>query len=457
LAVLDVLLSSDVLLTSNVLNRGTYVLVFTIATGAVILLGYLVAQRITRPLATLIETSQSVAEGDLKRRTGIQRNDEIGTLATAFDQMTERLDERTLALQSSLQVQRETASQMRSILSSIGDGVLIEDAQGNIIPLNQAATMMIEDMAAHFLSGPMRELSVLEQDRSLDAWVNPWLLESRRFQVANRIYTAHSATVGGGQGENLGTVVVLRDVTSEMEAEQLKDAFVAHVSHELRTPLTAIKGYTALLGATAGTALNQTQHNFLDRISRQTDNLVAMINALLDFSEVESGGRIGLRAELLELPALASEIYQEWQAEMEEKPLTFELEVADGLPKVSADFARLRWALINLVRNAHQYTDAGGTVTLRLFSEQNDVVFQVIDTGVGIAPEAQKRLFTRFYRVMQSHDDNVRGLGLGLYVTKTIVEAHGGSIQVTSEVGVGSTFTVTLPAAQDHEAQQTLA
>lgn len=457
LAVLDVLLSSDVLLTSNVLNRGTYVLVFTVAMGAVILLGYSVAQRITRPLSTLVETSQAVAEGDLKQRTGIQRNDEIGTLATAFDQMTERLDERTLALQSSLQVQRETASQMRSILFSIGDGVLIEDAQGNIIPLNQAATAMIDDMAAHFLSGPMRELPVVEQDRSLDAWVNPWLLESRRFQVANRMYTAHSATVGSDHGENLGTVIVLRDVTAEMEAEQLKDAFVAHVSHELRTPLTAIKGYTALLGATAGTALNQTQHNFLDRISRQTDNLVAMINALLDFSEVEAGGRIGLRAELLEPPTLVEEIYQEWQAEMEEKPLVFRLEVEDKLPRISADVARLRWALINLVRNAYQYTDAGGTVTLRLFSEQNNVVFQVIDTGVGIAPEAQKRLFTRFYRVMQSHDDNVRGLGLGLYVTKTIVEAHGGSIQVTSEVGVGSTFTVTLPAAHDHEAQQALA
>ena len=454
LAVFDVALPSDFLLDSNAVNRGTYVLVFGLAMGAVILLGYGVAQRITRPLFTLMKTSQAVADGDLKKRTGIERSDEIGTLATAFDQMTERLDERTLALQSSLQVQRETASRMRSILSSIGDGVLLEDAQGNIVPLNQAATVMLEAAASRFLTGPVRDLPMLEKDRSPDTWGNPWLLESRRFQVANRIYMAHSATVGSDQGENLGTVIVLRDVTAEMEAEQLKDAFVAHVSHELRTPLTAIKGYTALLGATAGTALNQTQHNFLDRISRQTDNLVGMINALLDFSEVEAGGRIGLRLEIIELPSLIQEIYDEWQAEMEEKPLTFILEMEDNLPKVNVDVMRLRWALMNLVRNAHQYTDAGGKVTLRLSSAQDDIVFQVIDTGVGIAEEAQKRLFTRFYRVMQSHDDNVRGLGLGLYVTKTIVEAHGGSIQVISEVGVGSTFTVTLPAARDQEAQQ---
>jgi two-component system phosphate regulon sensor histidine kinase PhoR len=454
LAVFDAALPSDFLLNSNAVNRGTYVLVFGLAMGAVILLGYGVAQRITRPLLTLVKTSQAVADGDLKQRTDIERNDEIGTLATAFDQMTERLDERTLALQSSLQVQRETASRMRSILSSIGDGVLLEDAQGNIVPLNQAATVMLEDAASRFLSGPVRDLPMLEQDRSLDTWANPWLLESRRFQVANRIYMAHSATVGSDHGENLGTVIVLRDVTAEMEAEQLKDAFVAHVSHELRTPLTAIKGYTALLGATAGSALNQTQHNFLDRISRQTDNLVGMINALLDFSEVEAGGRIGLRSELIELPVMIQDIYDEWKAEMEEKPLTFILEMEDNLPKVNVDVTRLRWALINLVRNAHQYTDAGGKITLRLSSAQADVVFQVIDTGVGIAEEAQKRLFTRFYRVMQSHDDNVRGLGLGLYVAKTIIEAHGGSIHVTSEMGVGSTFTVTLPAAPAQEAQQ---
>ncbi len=457
LAVFDVALPSDFLVNSKAVTRGTYVLVFGLAMGAVILVGYGVAQRITRPLYTLMKTSRAVADGDLKQRTGIQRTDEIGTLATAFDQMTERLDERTIALQSALQVQRETASRMQSILFSIGDGVLLEDAQGNIVPLNQAATGMLEDMSARFLSGPVRDLPMLEQDRFPDAWVNPWFLESRRFQIANRIYTAHSAVVGSDDGANLGTVIVLRDVTAEMEAEQLKDAFVAHVSHELRTPLTAIKGYTALLGATAGTALTPTQHNFLDRISRQTDNLVGMINALLDFSEVEAGGRIGLRLELLELPTLAKEIYEEWRADMEEKPIIFALDVEDNLPRINADVARLRWALINLVRNAYQYTDAGGRVTLRLTSVKNDVVFQVIDTGVGIAEEAQKRLFTRFYRVMQSHDDNVRGLGLGLYVAKTIVEAHGGSITVISEVGAGSIFTVTLPAARGQETQQAFA
>jgi len=454
LTVFAVALPSNFIIDTNVSNRNTYVLIFTAAMAAVIILGVAVAQRITIPLNMLVRTSQAVAEGDLQQRTGIRREDEIGALATTFDQMTERLGERTVALQTSLQVQKETATRMRSILSSIGDGVLLEDTEGNITTLNKAAESMLEDMAMHFLSGPMRELPVADKDGDVNERVNPWLLERRRFQVANKVYTAHSASVATDEGENLGTVVVLRDVTVEVEAEQLKDAFVAHVSHELRTPLTAIKGYTALLLATAGAALSPTQHGFLDRISRQTDNLVFMINALLDFSEVESGGRLGLRQEPLALSSVVEEIYKEWRPQMEEKSLTFTLEMAQDVPLVNADVARLRWALINLVRNAYQYTDSGGTVSLRLSSSYDRVSFEVVDTGVGISVEDQLRLFSRFHRVMQSRDDNVRGLGLGLYVTKAIVEAHGGYIQVVSEVGGGSTFTLVLPAVREHDVKR---
>jgi signal transduction histidine kinase len=120
------------------------------------------------------------------------------------------------------------------------------------------------------------------------------------------------------------------------------------------------------------------------------------------------------------------------------------------LPFVDADTRRLRWAIINIVRNAWQYTPAGGSVTLRLSAHDGEVVLDVIDTGIGISPENQQRLFSRFYRVTNVTADDVRGLGLGLYVTRAIVEAHGGNIQVFSKEGVGSTFSVILPALQDH-------
>lgn len=457
LAVVDVLLPLDFIYAANTLNRMTYVVIFTLATGAVILIGFLIARQITDPLNQLVETSKAIAKGDLEQRSGIQSADEVGTLARAFDTMTERLSERTVALQTSLQREQATASRMRSILLSIGDGVLFEDREGNFEPLNKAAESMLAEMSEHFLSGPMRELAVVDQEIVADEQVNPWLLESRRFQVANKVYAVHSAGVTTDDGENLGTVIVLRDVTAEVEAEQLKDAFIAHVSHELRTPLTAIKGYTALLLATADSRLDRTQYESLTRIGKQTDSLVSMINTLLDFSEVEASGRLGLRRVPLALSELAEEVYQEWLPRMAEKSLTFTLEMPDALPLVNADSERLRWALINLVRNAYQYTGPGGTVTLCLSSSSDHIVVDVSDTGAGISLGEQRNLFTRFYRVMQDQDDIVRGLGLGLYVTKAIIEAHNGYVQVVSEVGVGSTFSIVLPAMRETQLEPTAA
>jgi signal transduction histidine kinase len=445
--------STEVITDTGAASRQTYGLILTGAVGAVILIGLLVSVSITSPLGRLVRTSQAIADGDLEQRTGIRRRDEIGVLARTFDRMTDRLADRTEALQTSLRDQRETASRMRSILSSIGDGVLWENPDGDFIPLNAAAETMLEEMAQHFLSGPMRELTTVGQTE-LDE-VNPWLLESRRFQVANRVYTVHSANVSTDEGEQLGTVIVLRDVTAEVEAEQLKDAFVAHVSHELRTPLTSIKGYTSLLMATTRSKLDEAQRDFIVKISKQTDNLISMINALLDFSEVEASGRLGLRQKPLLVSEVIEDIYAEWQPRMEEKELNFSLEMdLEDQPLVNGDQSRLEWAVVNLVRNAWQYTPEGGSVTIRLSANYDRVTLDVIDTGMGIPPEDQRRLFSRFYRVMHDHDDDVRGLGLGLYVTKAIVEAHGGYIQVMSEVGEGSTFSLVLPAMPETETER---
>jgi signal transduction histidine kinase len=439
LGVFAVALPSHFIVQAGATSRNTYALIFSAAMAAVIFVGYLISHRITRPLNRLVSTSQAVAEGDLDQRTGIVSADEIGTLAATFDEMTGRLSERTRALE-------EAIGRMRAILSSIGDGVVLEDLQGRFIPLNTAARILLEEMADSFVLGPLRELTSADYDQIPGVQPSPWLLEHRRFQVGKKVISAHSAAVRTDDGEHLGTVIVLRDVTAEAEAERLKDAFITHVSHELRTPLTAIKGYSELLLAGAGGALDEEQVGFLDTISRHTDNLVAMINELLDFSEMEAGGRLGLRWRPALLTTLVEQIAEDWRPQIEEKGLIFHVETPADLPLVDADTRRLRWAIINVLRNAWQYTPAGGSVTLRLSEHDGQVVIDVIDTGIGISPEDQQHLFSRFYRVTNATVDDVRGLGLGLYVTRAIVEAHGGNIQVFSEEGVGSTFSIVLPA-----------
>jgi signal transduction histidine kinase len=388
-----------------------------------------------------------VAEGDLEQRTGIRSADEIGILAGTFDEMTQRLSERTSALE-------ETVGRMQAILSSMGDGVVLEDLRGNMIPLNAVAEGLLAEMESNSTSDPLRDLSATDVDTTdydhyVDGPLGPWLLEHRRFEVGEKIVSVHSAPVRTDDDERLGTVIVMRDVTSEVEADRLKDNFITHVSHELRTPLTAIKGYSELLLSGAGGSLQEAQYGFMDTINRNVDDLITMVNELLDFSEMQASGRLGVVKHPMHLSSLVKDVVEDWRPRMEDKGLTFEVEIPDELPPIDADSRRLRWAVIHLVRNALQYTLSGGSVTLRLVERDEHVVLDVVDTGIGISEEDQKHLFSRFYRVTNMPEGEVRGLGVGLYLSQAIVEAHGGEIDFVSKEGEGSTFSIILPSLQD--------
>jgi signal transduction histidine kinase len=335
---------------------------------------------------------------------------------------------------------------MQAILSSIGDGVLMEDLDRNLVPLNATAEAMLKEMADNFLLGPLRELTTAPTN-GIEPQEHPWLLESRHFEVGRKVLSAHSAAVRTEEGEHLGTVIVLRDVTAEAEAEQLKDAFMAHVSHELRTPLTAIKGYSELLLIDGVGSLNDEQRDFVAAIQRHTGSLVDMINTLLEFSAIEAWDTLNLQRYPTQLSVLVEEAIEGWHLEMLEKGLRFEVEMPPDLPLVNVDRKRMRWVIVNLVRNAWQYTPRGGRVLIRLYAEDNTVVLDVVDTGIGISRRNQERLFSRFYRV--ANTVRSRGIGLGLHVCQAIVKEHEGEILVTSEEGAGSTFSVKLPALPD--------
>ncbi len=414
--------------------------IFSLAVLFVVGIGYAVSRRIIVPIMQLVQTTRAVALGDLDKRTGIRSDDEIGRLAATFDQMTESLAQRTADLERLLREKREEHSRVRAILSSIAEGVLWEDQNHQITTMNPAADELLTLLAEQFRSmEPVREI-----DTAGDA---------RRFEIGGRVISVESSPVTMPEGTQHGNVMVMRDITHETEVAHLKDEFISQISHELRTPLTSIKGYSDLLLKAVGGGPNDQQRSFLQTINRHADGLVEMITQLLDFIQLEAGN-LGLRLEPMSIESVVQAVAEAEKEAFDNKNIKFSVQINGAIPRIMGDERRLHWALSNLVENACKYTQEGGQVTLALSASESAVTIQVKDTGVGISPEDQPHLFTRFYRVSLERTMDVRGQGVGLYVAKAIVEGHGGEIGLVSALGQGSTFTVTLPLDSGAQVQK---
>lgn len=418
-------------------GRLRFSIIFTLAVVAVIGIGYAVSRRIIVPIIHLIQTSRAVAQGDLSQRTGIHSDDEIGKLAATFDDMTDKLAHRTTELERLLREKREESSRMQAILSSISEGVLMEDKNNQIAMMNRAAQEMLEVLSEQFKAmQPVREVETAT--------------DARRFEIGERIISVETSPVLMPDGKHLGRVMVIRDITRETEADRLKDEFITQISHELRTPLTSIKGYSDLLLRAVGGSGGDQERGFLQTINRHADSLVDMITDLLDFTQLEAGN-LGLRFEPMTMESVIQRTAEQWAESFKEKDIQFSVQIDDPIPQMLGDERRLRRALGNLVENAYNYTLEGGEVILSLRASDHIVTVTVQDTGVGIAPDDQAFLFTRFYRVSIERTIDVRGAGLGLYVAKAIVEGHGGEIWVESELGQGSTFGFSVPLDRDQK------
>jgi signal transduction histidine kinase/HAMP domain-containing protein len=437
--VMSVGIDSSFVTEAGVSGRLQLAAIFTLAVFAVIGVGYLVSRRLIIPIMQLVRTTREIAKGDLTQRTGLRSDDELGTLAETFDDMTEKLEKRTSELERLLKEQREEASRVQAILSSIAEGVLLEDQKSRIAIMNPAGQDLLDTLADQFkASKPVREIETAT--------------DARRYEIGDRVISVETSPVLMPDGKQLGKVLVLRDITRETEVDRLKDGFIAQISHELRTPLTSIKGFSELLLSAVGSRIGDQQRLFVETINRHANALEDMIGDLLDFTQLEAGN-LGLRFEPMSIENVVRQVAAKWAGRFEEKDLQFSARIEGPIPQILGDEARLRRALDNLIENAWNYTVEGGA-TLSLGANEHSITVAVKDTGIGIAPEDQGHLFTRFYRVGLDRTVDVRGVGVDLYVTKAIIEGHGGKIWVESELGKGSTFTFTLPldaGARDQE------
>ncbi|PJF31537.1 MAG: hypothetical protein CUN51_04195 [Candidatus Thermofonsia Clade 1 bacterium] len=360
-------------------------------------------------------------------------------------------------------VRREQVDSTKNlaIVESIADGVMVANQEGDITQFNSAAERILGLPRQQVIGNHISALSGLYTAVGGQNWleaVQKWTEDPTSHQAGEELraeITLESGKVVSvilspvKMGDQfLGTVSVFRDITREIEVDRMKTEFVATVSHELRTPMTSIKGYADLLLLGAAGPLSEAQARYLTTIKTNADKLSILVNELLDISRIDRGVvKLSLQAVNFEEVLQMTERHLRERIRSERKPMTIQTDVPPDLPLLRADFDKLAQIMTHLANNAFNYTRAEGTITIRARAEGNSVVISVQDTGVGIPPEKQASIWNRFFR-----DEDERlviessGTGLGLPIVKEYVRLHEGEIWLESQVGVGSTFYVRIPA-----------
>jgi len=357
--------------------------------------------------------------------------------------------ERNRQLQRAIRRRDQEIERLNGILATIDEGIIMQDMDGRIILVNAAARKLIGNRKDFWDSELGGLFNAYRDITHVESELAP-LGGPTRIQVNNMIVGAQVAAVADSKGNRLGTMIVLRDVTRDALAERLKDQFATAISHELRTPMAVIKGMSdVIMGQPADRPPNR---RFLETLSRNVDILDRMIVELLDISEM-SATAFSVRHDPINLEELLWNVVNGMTPEVKRAQLDVSVMARDTEKlQIVGDDQRLRWALGHLLQNSIRYTEAGGhiIITASLTDEQHATI-QVVDTGVGIAKKDLPHIFDRFYRgeprTASGKLLDPRGLGQGLFVARTVTEAHSGYLSVKSEVGHGSIFTMVLPVA----------
>ncbi|HSR48236.1 MAG TPA: ATP-binding protein [Anaerolineales bacterium] len=329
-------------------------------------------------------------------------------------------------------------------LEATPDAVLLLDPEGNVVHANPAAAMVLRVSPEQARRKPIAQVvGVPRLDDMLRAGVADPV--SGEISLADgRVLFASVLELEGVGPHRGGKVCVLRDITHYKKLDMLKSEFVATVSHDLRTPLTLMRGYGTMLSM-VGT-LNDQQKEFSRKILDSVDQMARLVDGLLDLGRIEAG--VGLSLETVEPGAILEEVVSTYRPQAANKQISLTVEMPDTMTAIDADATLLRQAVANLVDNAIKYTPAKGRVKVSAAQAEGMQIFRVEDSGVGIAPADQPRLFEKFYRAGGANGGRESGSGLGLAIVKSIAEQHGGRISVESRLGSGSTFVLEVPVHQ---------
>lgn len=387
---------------------------------------------IVKPIRDLDFITSRIARGELNRRVNILSDDEIGKLGKNFNFMTDRLE-------ATLNDVIDKQNRLEAILKSMDSGVIAVDRNYNIIMVNPYVKkifgididkdIMGENLLDSIRNFELENILALNNEEYQEMKIQ-WPVErDLRIKTADII----------NRNEHIGTVAVVQDITDIRRLENMRSQFVANVSHELKTPLTSIKGFSETLREVDDPEL---RIKFLDIINDESERLTRLINDILTLSDIEQQRE--MKRDVVRVNCIAKDVYNLIKNSADKKNVSIIIKGED-VPDLIGDIDKFKQMIINLMDNAVKYSEDGDSVVVEIGVKNNNCVISIEDTGMGIPKEQIPRLFERFYRVDKARSRANGGTGLGLAIVKHILISFNGAIEVESEVGVGSKFTLTIP------------
>ena len=468
---------NEAALASAALSREVTVAVFISIWVLVILGAVFNALTITRPVKELLRGVRSIAGGNFEARIALPVGGELGELLEGFNTMASQLE-----VYKAANIEELTAAQVKqqSLIATMADGALLLDAEGQVVLVNPTARRLFRwegrKLEGTALADELPEEISIELQAPLET-----LLSGEKDSSDVRISFGEPArtlrivlqSVRDASGESLkGIAVTVQDLTREVELNAAQSRFISNVSHELRTPLFNIKSYVETLHDLGDQLSEEDKREFLAIANDETDRLTRLVNDVLDLSRLESDRIWSM--EPVELRPAMEQTLRNYRLNADDKGVELMLDVDEQLPRVRGNWDLLLQVFDNLVGNGLKFTASGGNLALRAYPWPDTCQLdpttapnpnnptctltaplprlrvEIADTGSGISREDQERIFERFYRVENAVHTEV-GTGLGLSIVRGILDKHGTSVRMASELGVGTTFWFDLPLEQADE------
>ncbi len=425
--------------------RTSLIVIVVIFALALMVLSFYLTRFFTKPIMLVSKVAESFGKGDFSSRVDFKRADEIGALGSSINTMGHSLQDFVASLES----QR---NRLAIILNSTAESIMAIDSKGTILLANAAASELTQIPVSSIVGQPIhtifkwkRDLQDLDIDYS-KAGTNTY----SELEYADADGTVHylklivAQVSGHHEAEQPQTIITVHDETKSRDLENMKVDFVSMAAHELRTPLAATRGYLELITFKEGENVAPDIKNYLGQALKSTAELGGLIDNLLGVTRIERG-TLTLRPEKVDIALDVQQAIRNANFGANDKRVSLSYDGPAENCYVIADQIALHEVINNLLTNAIKYNNYGGSVAVSLVQADKTYIIKFKDTGIGIPKQALPNLFTKFYRVHGGLNSGSTGTGLGLFISKSIIERHGGTISVESEEGVGSTFTVVLP------------